>query len=197
MMATTNTRKATLTMMPRRGKNDRSLLCQMVWRARRRASVRGISKYRADKAETAERAEGNDPLIDFMGVPYSWIVLSCTMLSHERFEAWKLCHELVLAVYRSTASWPTHERYGLTSQIRRAAVSAAANIAEAAAKKGSREFRRYLDIALGSLAETSYLLKLGKDLSLISPEDWEALDGLRKRAGGLTWRVARALQASA
>jgi four helix bundle protein len=94
-------------------------------------------------------------------------------------------------------SWPTHERYGLTSQIQRAAVSAAANIAEGAAKRGSREFRRYLDIALGSLAETSYLLMLAKDLRLISPADWATLDGLRKRAGGLTWRLAQSLRASA
>ena len=78
------------------------------------------------------------------------------MLSHERFQAWKLTHELVLAVYHYTQACPVQERYGLTSQIRRAAASAAANIVEGAAKRGSREFRRYLDIALGSLAETSY-----------------------------------------
>jgi four helix bundle protein len=119
------------------------------------------------------------------------------MLSHERFEAWRLCHQLALEVYRSTAAWPVHERYGLTSQIRRSAVSAAANIAEGAAKRGSREFRRYLDISLGSLAETSYLMMLAKDLGLLTQADWETLDGLRKRAGGLTWRLARSLQASA
>jgi four helix bundle protein len=116
------------------------------------------------------------------------------MLSHERFEAWKLCHELVLAVYQSTGAWPTQERYGLTSQIRRAAVSSAANLAEGAGRRGRREFRRYVDIALGSLAETSYLLKLAKDLALLSPSEWEKLDELRNRAGGLTWRLTRSLQ---
>jgi four helix bundle protein len=119
------------------------------------------------------------------------------MLSHERFHAWKLCHELVLAVYRQTESWPVHERYGLTSQIRRAAVSGAANLAEGAAKHGSREFRRYIDIALGSLAETSYLLMLARDLGLINENEWQTLEELRKRAGGLTWRLAQALKASA
>ena len=118
------------------------------------------------------------------------------MLSHERFRAWKLSHELVLAVYQHTRNWPVQERYGLTSQIRRAAVSAAANIAEGAAKRGSKEFRRYIDIALGSLAETSYLLMLAKDLGLLTGKDWEELEQLRKRAGGLTWRLARALQES-
>jgi len=116
------------------------------------------------------------------------------MLSHERFQAWKLCHQLVLEVYRSTAGWPSQERYGLTAQIRRAAVSAAANIAEGAAKRGSREFRRYLDIALGSLAEASCLLMLARDLGFLSTQEWEILDELRKRAGGLTWRLAKSLQ---
>jgi len=114
------------------------------------------------------------------------------MPSHERFQAWKLCHELTVAVYRHTQMWPTQERYGLTSQIRRAAVSAAANLAEGAAKRG-----RYTDISLGSLGETSYLLMLARDLDLITPEIWEELEGLRKRAGGLTWRLARSLQESA
>ena len=76
-------------------------------------------------------------------------------------------------------------------------MSAPANIAEGAAKRGGREFRRYSDIALGSLAEVSYLLMLAKDLGLLSPGDWETMDGLRKRAGGLTWRLARSLQTSA
>jgi four helix bundle protein len=118
------------------------------------------------------------------------------MLPHERFQAWKLCHQLVLAVYGSSNNWPVHERYGLTAQIRRAAVSAAANFAEGAAKHGSKEFRRYLDIVLGSLAETSYLLMLARDLGLIPTSEWESLEELRKRAGGLTWRLSRTLQNS-
>jgi four helix bundle protein len=77
-------------------------------------------------------------------------------------------------VYRQTERWPIQERYGLTSQIRRAAVSAPANIAEGAAKRGNREFRRYVDVALGSLAETAYLLKLSKDLGILPPAEWEA-----------------------
>ena len=116
------------------------------------------------------------------------------MLGHERLLAWKLSHELVLAVYRTSQAWPVRERYGLTAQIRRAATSAPTNIAEGAAKHGSREYRRYVDVALGSLAETAYLLMLARDLGLLSQDDWEALDNLRKRAGGLTWRLARSLE---
>jgi four helix bundle protein len=157
----------------------------------------GMVEYRAERAERAEMAEmENDPIGRFRFVANDTHDLLCSMLPHERFQAWKLCHELVVVVYQQTQAWPIQERYGLTAQIRRATVSAAANIAEGASKRGSKEFRRYLDIALGSLAETSYLLMLARDLRLISPERWETMEELRKRAGGLTWRLARALQAS-
>lgn len=115
------------------------------------------------------------------------------MLGHERLRAWELCHQLALDVYRASERWPVQERYGLTSQVRRAAVSAPTNIAEGAAKHGSREFRRLVDIALGSIAETSYLLTLARDLEMLSPAEWQSLDELRRRAGGLTWRLARSL----
>ena len=139
---------------------------------------------------------GNDPRPNISVCCGQTTSVLSFMLAHERFQAWKLCHELVLAVYRHTNNWPMQERYGLTSQVRRAVVSAAANIAEGASKRGSKEFRRYVDIALGSLAETSYLLMLAKDLELVTLADWESLEDLRKRAGGLTWRLGRALQAN-
>src|SRR6266850_2340243 len=77
------------------------------------------------------------------------------MLPYERFQAWKLSYQLTLDVYRLTTSFPKHELYGLTSQSRRAAFSVVANIAEGSAKRGSAEFRRYLDIALGSFSEVA------------------------------------------
>ncbi|MDH4348180.1 MAG: four helix bundle protein, partial [Gemmatimonadota bacterium] len=86
------------------------------------------------------------------------------MFPFERLEAWRGCHELTLAVYSVTNTWPRHEQYGLISQSRRAAASAATNIAEGSAKRGPAEFRRYLDIVLGSLSELAYLLMLARDL---------------------------------
>jgi four helix bundle protein len=115
------------------------------------------------------------------------------MLGHERLEVWRLAHELTLAVYRSTASWPLSERYGLTAQIRRAASAVPTNLAEGAANRGPREFRRFADIALGSIAEVSYLLLLARDLGMLTDADYLRLDDLRKRTGGLTWRLVRAL----
>jgi len=84
----------------------------------------------------------------------------------------------------------------LTAQIRRAASAVATNLAEGAAKRGPREFRRYTDIALGSIAEVAYLLLLAKDLGILTEAEFARLDDLRKRTGGLTWRLARALQSS-
>ena len=106
---------------------------------------------------------------------------------YERFEAWKLAHELALEIYRISERWPAAERYQLTSQVRRAALSVPTNIAEGAAKKGVREFGRYLDIARGSLSELSYLLRFSKDRGVIDPETFQALDELRNQCGKVMW----------
>jgi four helix bundle protein len=115
------------------------------------------------------------------------------MAIYERIKAGERCHELCVAVYQATKSWPTDERFGLSSQARRAAHSAAANIAEGSAKKGSAEFRRYLNISLGSLSELSYTLLLAKDLEIISQEDWSRIDQLHRKAGGMTWLLYKSL----
>ncbi|MGH7704042.1 MAG: four helix bundle protein, partial [Gemmatimonadales bacterium] len=93
------------------------------------------------------------------------------MQPYERFEAWRRCHELALAVYRATQSWPKQELYGLTSQARRAAFSVSANFVEGSAKWGAREFRRYLDISLGSLSELGYTLRFARDLGMLTNEE--------------------------
>jgi len=119
--------------------------------------------------------------------------VSLRMASYERFAAWKLSYDLALKVYDTTDSFPRSELYGLTSQIRRAAFSVAANIAEGAAKRGRREFRRYLDIALGSVTELEVALRLARDRRYMTHEAWEQLEGLRNHAGAVTWRLYRAL----
>ena len=119
------------------------------------------------------------------------------MLAHERLQAWKLCHELVLAVYGATASFPKHELYGLTSQARRSAFSAAVNIVEGAAKRGPAEFRRFLDISIGSLAELAYTLRLARDLKFLNADDWSALERIRRQAGLMTWKLYAAVRNAA
>jgi four helix bundle protein len=116
-----------------------------------------------------------------------------SMAPYERLEAWQEAHGMALLIYRVTDSWPTEERFGLTIQLRRAALSVPANIAEGAAKRGRREFRRFLDIALGSLAEVTYLLRFCRDRGLLTPESWLELETVRNRAGKLTWQLYRSI----
>jgi len=99
-----------------------------------------------------------------------------------------------LAVYDATDSFPKNELYGLTSQTRRAGFSVVANIAEGSAKRGGREFARYLDIALGSLTEIEVALRLARDRGYVTNERWAELERLRNHAGVLTWRLYRALR---
>jgi four helix bundle protein len=113
---------------------------------------------------------------------------------HSGLKSWVACHELVLSIYRLTAEWPPKEQYGLTSQARRAAYSAAANIAEGSAKKGRREFRRFLNISLGSISELTYILLLARDLGYISREVWGEMEAMRDHAGRLTWGLYRSLE---
>jgi four helix bundle protein len=108
-------------------------------------------------------------------------------MPYERFEAWKVSHELAVEIYKVTDHWPSSERYQLTSQIRRAALSAPTNIAEGSSKRGRLEFRRYLDIARGSLGEVSYLLLFSKERGVLDDETFNRLNELRDRAGRLIW----------
>jgi four helix bundle protein len=79
---------------------------------------------------------------------------------------WQRSHALALDVYRITATFPEAERFGIISQVRRAAVSIASNIAEGAKRQSRREYVRFLNVAEGSLAETESLLRLSLDLGL-------------------------------
>ena len=115
------------------------------------------------------------------------------MMPYEKFAAWQLAHQVALRIYEVTDSWPKEERFGLTIQLRRAALSVPTNIAEGAAKRGTREFRRFLDIALGSLSEVSYLLRFARDRGLLTPDSWIELETWRNRVGQVTWQLYRSL----
>jgi four helix bundle protein len=82
----------------------------------------------------------------------------------EDLVVWQRAHQFVLGIYKFTASFPREETYGLTSQMRRAAVSIAANVAEGFKKRGKRDKVRFLNTAQGSLEETRYYLILTRDL---------------------------------
>ena len=93
---------------------------------------------------------------------------------HE-LRAWQKAHSLTLLVYRSTATFPREEMYGLTSQMRRAAASIPANLAEGCGRNSDSEFARFCAIAMGSANELEYHVLLAKDLKLIPPNDHRTL----------------------
>ena len=90
-------------------------------------------------------------------------------------KVWQRSHKLTLDLYRLTASFPSDERFGLVSQIRRAAVSVPANIVEGTKRSHARDYGRFLNIAEGSNAELSYLIILSRDLGFIDKERSRAL----------------------
>ncbi len=117
------------------------------------------------------------------------------MGNYRKLLAWQAAHELALEVYRVTSGWAPSERYGLTAQVRRAAFSIPANIAEGNMRLGPREARRFFDIAWGSLAEVEYAIEFAEALGIASPEQRSRLAPLAKRAGQLTYRLIRRLSA--
>jgi four helix bundle protein len=85
---------------------------------------------------------------------------------------WQRSHRLTLDVYQATRPFPKEERYGMTSQIRRAASSVAANLAEGCGRSaGGGDFGRFVQIAMGSASELEYFLLLARDLGLLAPDD--------------------------
>jgi four helix bundle protein len=88
----------------------------------------------------------------------------------EQLEAWKCSMELAKAVYQTTAPFPAEERYGLSQQMRRAAVSIPSNIAEGAGRNSAKEFLNFIGISRGSLAELETQLQLAVMLGFAAPD---------------------------
>ena len=98
------------------------------------------------------------------------------MRDFRQIRVWEKAHQLTLEIYKVTAQFPKEELYGLTSQLRRASASIAANIAEGFGRGGNVELARFLQIAIGSAYEVEYHILLAKDLGLISSESNELLE---------------------
>ena len=98
------------------------------------------------------------------------------MRPFRELKIWELSHELTLAVYELTKSFPPDERFALTSQLRRAAYSVPFNIVEGSAR-GDKEFHQFLRISLASAAELDYGILLARDLGYLSPEGYADLGG--------------------
>jgi len=110
------------------------------------------------------------------------------MRNYRQLDIWQLAHELTLSAYLVSAEFPPEERYGLTSQLRRAAVSVPANIAEGSGRPTQADFARFVGIALGSLSEFDYHVILARDLGYI---DGSASDALELRVADLRRMMTR------
>lgn len=110
------------------------------------------------------------------------------MKTHRDLKVWHNSIELVTEVYKLTKSFPNSETFGLASQIQRSAVSVPSNIAEGAARNSSKEFSRFLSIALGSLAELETQLIISKNIEYLSQHQFytihEKLVKIRKMING-------------
>lgn len=98
------------------------------------------------------------------------------MQDFRKLEVWEKAHRLVLSTYQATGTFPKEEIYGLTGQIRRAAASIPANIAEGCGRNTDADFARFLQIAMGSSSELEYHLLLARDLGFLSVEMHKQLE---------------------
>lgn len=105
------------------------------------------------------------------------------MRPHEKLNVWRRAIELVVRIYKVTESFPKEERFGLISQIRRAAVSIPANIAEGAGRQSSKEFCYFLSNAQGSVSELATELVIARRLGFITEEVFRADNDELKSVG--------------
>jgi four helix bundle protein len=112
---------------------------------------------------------------------------------YKKLIVWQKADELAYQVYIGTRNFPKMEIYGITSQLRRAALSVPTNIVEGYGRQGRKELKQFLNIALGSLAETEYLLDFSLRLEYLTAECHKKLQDLRQEVGNLLWKFYNSL----
>jgi four helix bundle protein len=100
------------------------------------------------------------------------------MKDFSELKVWGKAHQLTLATYQATATFPKNELYGLTSQMRRSAASVPTNIAEGCGRSSDDDFRRFHQIAMGSASELEYQLLLARDLGYLATAEYESLSAV-------------------
>ena len=116
------------------------------------------------------------------------------MRDHRNLRAFQLADELVIDIYRATKSLPRDEMFGLTSQLRRAAVSIASNIVEGCARQSQADFVRFLDIAFASAREVEYQLTIAERLGFLPAEEANALGERVTETSKVTYGLLKSLR---
>lgn len=114
--------------------------------------------------------------------------------SFTELEVWQKAHALTLDVYRVTSRFPDGERFGIVAQLRRAASSVPANIAEGFGRRTTKELLQSLTVSNGSLEETRYFLLLSRDLQYLGKTDYEQLNRQCSSIGQMLGALARSLR---
>jgi four helix bundle protein len=110
-------------------------------------------------------------------------------MPYRKLDAWKVCHDLCLAVYRATDKLEDGRDGGLVGDLRLAALLAPAKLAHGSARGSTKAFQRFVDLTLGYLSEISYNLELARAIGTIPEDTVKELDALRGRAAFYTWKL--------
>lgn len=113
------------------------------------------------------------------------------MQDFKKLRVWQLSREFVSDIYKLTSNFPSHELHSMTNQLRRASYSIPSNIAEGCGKESQKEFKRYLNIAQGSIKEIECFLILSKDLNYISEEQFKKINEKLEIIGKMLWKLSR------
>ena len=116
-----------------------------------------------------------------------------TEKGYKKLLAWRKADELAHQIYWVTRNFPKEEIYGITSQLRRSALSVPTNLVEGCGRQGRREIKQFSNVALGSLAETEYFLDFSLRLGYLTQENCDKLEQLRQEVGNLLWGFYRSL----
>jgi four helix bundle protein len=106
----------------------------------------------------------------------------------EKLEVWRQADEMAYQVYVKTKEFPKEEIYGITSQLRRSALSVPTNIVEGYSRKGDRELARFLNVSLGSLAESKYLIYFSHRLTYLDDKEYLTLKSGYDKLGKNLWK---------
>ncbi len=118
------------------------------------------------------------------------------MFGFEKLDAWKLAIDYADDVYAATRAFPSSERFGLTSQLRRSAVSIAANIAEGSGRRTDKDFARFIEIAFGSLMESISHIEIARRQNFVAQEDYNRLYQTVERLSRILSGLRNSLSAS-
>ena len=116
------------------------------------------------------------------------------MRPHQKLDLWRRAIEFVVSIYRTTERFPKEEKFGLTSQVRRAAVSIAANIAEGAARTSTKEFLQFLSVSQGSASEADTELVIACQLGYLTTKEYEHFGRELDDIGRMITRLSQSLR---